>query len=193
MVAQVFSRYAPWDPGYQNLPLEKDVTLILTRVDATIFNEMHEFWRKRRPDITLLILSSKVINIIRQTLVDYRSRLCGWGRIRVVQVGIHPVLGGFPSTPPCSCAAKSTRTDSEPKWPKKVRTEGIKTFLTTITPAWRESLVLDAHSFESEKMLIEHLDRSKKITLCTSAGSKEDSVKKHRRGFIPVDAQCGKA
>ena len=108
--------YAPWDPGYQNLPLEKDVTLILTRVDATIFNEMHEFWRKRRPDITLLILSSKVINIIRQTLVDYRSRLCAAGvESAGGQVGTRPVLDGFPYTPPCSCAAKLTRTGLGPK------------------------------------------------------------------------------
>ena len=71
------------------------MTLILTRVDATIFNEMHEFWRKRRPDITLLILSSKD---------EYHSADVGRLSIevaavgvesRVVQVGITQFWVGF--------------------------------------------------------------------------------------------------
>jgi hypothetical protein len=39
----------------------------------------NEFWRKRRPDITLLMLNSRVVAIIRQVLLDYRARLCNAG------------------------------------------------------------------------------------------------------------------
>ena len=49
--------YAPWDPGYRNLPLEKSSTLIMSRVAVTVYNTMFEFWHNRRPDITLLLLS----------------------------------------------------------------------------------------------------------------------------------------
>jgi len=185
--------YAPWDPGYQNLPLEKDVTLILTRVDATIFNEMHEFWRKRRPDITLLILSSKVINIIRQTLVDYRSRLCA--------AGVESAGGQGGNTP--SSGWVSVYAAMQLCGQVNAYGFGTKSSNPTKDVAYHyytgmaaRKFGTDVHSFESEKMLIEHLDRDKKITLCTSANSELDSAsgkKQHRRGFMPVDAQCGKA
>ena len=187
--------YAPWDPGYQNLPLEKDVTLILTRVDATIFNEMHEFWRKRRPDITLLILSSKVINIIRQTLVDYRSRLCAAGVESAGGPG-----GNTPSSGWVSVYAAMQLCGKVNAYGFGTKVAGAEENGGTKEVSYHyytgmaaRKFGTDVHSFESEKMLIEHLDRSKKITLCTSAGSKEDANKKHRRGFMPVDAQCGKA
>ena len=187
--------YAPWDPGYQNLPLEKDVTLILTRVDATIFNEMHEFWRKRRPDITLLILSSKVINIIRQALVDYRSRLCAAGVESAGGPG-----GNTPSSGWVSVYAAMQLCGKVNAYGFGTKVDGARENGGTKEVSYHyytgmaaRKFGTDVHSFESEKMLIEHLDRSKKITLCTSAGSKEDANKKHRRGFMPVDAQCGKA
>ena len=187
--------YAPWDPGYQNLPLEKDVTLILTRVDATIFNEMHEFWRKRRPDITLLILSSKVINIIRQTLVDYRSRLCAAGVESAGGPGGNTPSSGWVSV---YAAMQLCGKVNAYGFGTKVAGAGENGASKEVSYHYYTGMAArkfgtDVHSFESEKMLIEHLDRSKKITLCTSAGSKEDSNKKHRRGFMPVDAQCGKA
>ena len=65
--------YAPWDPGFRNLPLEKGSTLIMSRVAVTVYNTMFEFWHSRRPDITLLLLSSRVVSIIRQLLIDYRG------------------------------------------------------------------------------------------------------------------------
>ena len=187
--------YAPWDPGYQNLPLEKDVTLILTRVDATIFNEMHEFWRKRRPDITLLILSSKVINIIRQTLVDYRSRLCAAGVESAGGPGGNTPSSGWVSV---YAAMQLCGKVNAYGFGTKVAGAGENGGTKEVSYHYYTGMAArkfgtDVHSFESEKMLIEHLDRSKKITLCTSAGSKEDANKKHRRGFMPVDAQCGKA
>ena len=187
--------YAPWDPGYQNLPLEKDVTLILTRVDATIFNEMHEFWRKRRPDITLLILSSKVINIIRQTLVDYRSRLCAAGVESAGGPGGNTPSSGWVSV---YAAMQLCGKVNAYGFGTKVAGAGENGASKEVSYHYYTGMAArkfgtDVHSFESEKMLIEHLDRSKKITLCTSAGSKEASNKKHRRGFMPVDAQCGKA
>ena len=49
--------YAPWDPGFEHLPLEPKSTLIMSRVAVTVYNTMFEFWRRRRPDITLLLLS----------------------------------------------------------------------------------------------------------------------------------------
>lgn len=78
--------YAPWDPGFEHLPLESQATLILSRVAVPIFNELYEFWRKRRPDITLLMLNSRVVAVIRQVLLDYRARLC--------QAGYGPFAGG---------------------------------------------------------------------------------------------------
>ena len=78
--------YAPWDPGFEHLPLEKDATLILSRVAVPIFNELYEFWRKRRPDITLLMLNSRVVAVIRQVLLEYRARLCN--------AGYGPFVGG---------------------------------------------------------------------------------------------------
>lgn len=55
-----------------DLPLEKGVTLVMSRSDGKSLNKLaHEMMRKRK-DVKLLIVSSRTITALRRNLVSYR-------------------------------------------------------------------------------------------------------------------------
>jgi len=175
--------YAPWDPGYEHLPLEPAATLILSRVAVPIFNELYEFWRKRRPDITLLMLNSRVVAVIRQVLLDYRARLCG--------AGFGPFAGG--NTPSSGWVAVYLATQLCAKVDvygfgvgevggKDVNYHYYQGFAA-------RKFGTDVHSFDSETHLITALSDAGMITLCAH---NESEARANRRGYTPAGMYCGR-
>ena len=76
-------------PTGQGLPLEEDLTLVVTRAKPKRFDEMVQYMRLARPDVNVLYLSSRVVTQARRLLVSYRTRLAS--------KGFGPYFGG--STP----------------------------------------------------------------------------------------------
>ena len=76
---------------YENmaLPLEQNVTILVSRTKGHTFDKMVDTMKKRRPDVRVLQLSSRVVSAARRLLVGYRVKLC--------QNGFGPYSGG--STP----------------------------------------------------------------------------------------------
>ena len=175
--------YAPWDPGYEHLPLEKDATLILSRVAVPIFNELYEFWRKRRPDITLLMLNSRVVAIIRQVLLDYRARLC--------KAGYGPFTGG--NTPSSGWVGVYLAT----QLCAKVNVYGFgvgEVGGKDVTYHYYQGYAArkfgtDVHSFDTETHLIKALSEAGKIKLCAH---NESEARLNRRGYTPAGMFCGR-
>eukprot|EP00191_Tetraselmis_sp_GSL018_P007325 CAMPEP_0177608348 /NCGR_PEP_ID=MMETSP0419_2-20121207/18423_1 /TAXON_ID=582737 /ORGANISM="Tetraselmis sp., Strain GSL018" /LENGTH=435 /DNA_ID=CAMNT_0019103031 /DNA_START=95 /DNA_END=1399 /DNA_ORIENTATION=- len=63
------------------LPLERGVTLIITRSTGKEFDRLAGFLQNYRPDVEVLYLSSRfVTGLVRKLLLSYRSRLCQSGR-----------------------------------------------------------------------------------------------------------------
>ena len=71
------------------LPLEDDVTLIVTRARPKAYDQMAQYLKTARSDVTALYLSSRVVGKARQLLLEYRQRL--------EERGFGPFYGG--STP----------------------------------------------------------------------------------------------
>ena len=71
------------------LPMERGLTVVVTRSTGRGFDKMHRTIYKYRPDVAILYLSSRVVTAARRLLVSYRVRLC--------QKGYGPYPGG--STP----------------------------------------------------------------------------------------------
>ncbi|KAK3272817.1 hypothetical protein CYMTET_18909 [Cymbomonas tetramitiformis] len=176
--------YAPWDPGFEHLPLEQKTTLIMSRVTVTVYNSMFEFWRKRRPDITLLLLSSRVVSVVRQVLTDYRARLC--------RAGYGPYLGG--NTPSSGymgvylalqmCGKVSTYGFGiNEVGGEKVSYHYYKGYAA-------RKFGTDVHTFEVETYIIEALQEMGYVKLCKHNYGEEQHA---RRGYMPEFHKCGVA
>ena len=76
-------------PTGQGLPLEEDLTLVVTRAKPKRFDEMAQYLRLARPDVNVLYLSSRVVTQARRLIVAWRTRLA--------ERGFGPYYGG--STP----------------------------------------------------------------------------------------------
>ena len=79
---------APGSRGI-GLPLEDNVTLVVTRAKPRAFSDMAELMKVTRPDVKSLYLSSRVVSQARRVLVGYR--------VRLDREGFGPYYGG--STP----------------------------------------------------------------------------------------------
>ncbi|KAK3267951.1 hypothetical protein CYMTET_23520, partial [Cymbomonas tetramitiformis] len=71
------------------LPMEKGLTLIISRTDGHQFEKLYRTIKAYRPDVNILYLSSRVVSAARRLLVAYRVKLC--------KAGFGPYSGG--STP----------------------------------------------------------------------------------------------
>jgi len=76
--------WMPWERNMKplspsELPLEKGVTLIITRFTNEESEKIIRFWDKRRKDVQILLLNSRVVSVVRQLLQLYRVRLCKAG------------------------------------------------------------------------------------------------------------------
>mmetsp|Transcript_17342 Transcript_17342/g.33383 ORF Transcript_17342/g.33383 Transcript_17342/m.33383 type:complete len:404 (+) Transcript_17342:152-1363(+) len=76
-------------PSPTELPMERGATIILTRFTREEAEQFTDFWDKKR-DISLLLLSSRVVSVVRQLLIQYRERMC--------QAGYGPYQGGTAPT-----------------------------------------------------------------------------------------------
>ena len=61
------------------MPLEKGVTLLLSRVTGAQFDDLGMSIHRQRRDVRLLLLSSHLISAARRLLAGYRDRLCKSG------------------------------------------------------------------------------------------------------------------
>eukprot|EP00899_Mesostigma_viride_P023403 jgi/Mesvir1/4247/Mv22215-RA.1 len=59
----------------EGLPLEPDVTLVVTRAKARAYDNLAQYLKMARSDVRVLYLSSRVISAARRLMVAYRLRL----------------------------------------------------------------------------------------------------------------------
>mmetsp|Transcript_30675 Transcript_30675/g.57767 ORF Transcript_30675/g.57767 Transcript_30675/m.57767 type:complete len:418 (+) Transcript_30675:254-1507(+) len=67
-------------------PLENGVTLVVSRIPGPMFEKLNKRMKAERPDVSVLYLSSHVINLARAIMTAYRIKLC--------DAGHGPFLGG---------------------------------------------------------------------------------------------------
>mmetsp|Transcript_9634 Transcript_9634/g.19981 ORF Transcript_9634/g.19981 Transcript_9634/m.19981 type:complete len:384 (-) Transcript_9634:310-1461(-) len=176
--------YAPWDPGYEHLPLEQKSTLIMSRVAVTVYNSMFEFWRRRRPDITLLLLSSRVVSIIRQVLMDYRTRLC--------RAGYGPYMGGnTPSSGYVGVYLAMQMCGKVAVYGFGINEVGGEKVSYHYYKGYAARKVgTEVHAFDVETFLIEALQEMGYVKLCKHSYGE---AQKARRGYTPEFHSCGVA
>uniref|UniRef100_A0A061SFE5 Cmp-n-acetylneuraminate-beta-galactosamide-alpha--sialyltransferase 1 n=1 Tax=Tetraselmis sp. GSL018 TaxID=582737 RepID=A0A061SFE5_9CHLO len=64
----------------KNLPLETGTWLLLSRTDGHVFEKLATFLEVNRPDVRVLMLTSRVVAMARRLLLSYRIRLCAAGQ-----------------------------------------------------------------------------------------------------------------
>eukprot|EP00898_Chlorokybus_atmophyticus_P000592 jgi/Chlat1/1533/Chrsp122S01809 len=69
------NKYADVHFVEEGLPLEQEVTLIVTRSTARAYDRLACYLAEARPDVRALFLSSRVIGAARRLLVAYRTKL----------------------------------------------------------------------------------------------------------------------
>lgn len=73
-------RGAPWAKKSEEIPLEHGATLVFTRFEPAHFVDMVDFLASHgRKDITVLMLSSRVVSMVHLLEAHYRNRLCRQG------------------------------------------------------------------------------------------------------------------
>ena len=74
------NRYAKYGTGRnRDLPLEENLTILVSRTNGEAFDRIFERMRKRRPDVTVLQLNSRIVSAARRALTKYRIKLCQHG------------------------------------------------------------------------------------------------------------------
>lgn len=141
-----------------NLPLEKNVTIIVSRTTGHSFDKIVDTIKKKRPDVRVLQLSSRIVSAARRLLVRYRVKLC--------QNGYGPYSGG--STPSSGfVAVYYLRTIC-----KRVTLYGLGTvnipdvpyhYFTGVGSRKKGNSV---HSFDSESALLDALAWENKVEQC---------------------------
>mmetsp|Transcript_22042 Transcript_22042/g.61174 ORF Transcript_22042/g.61174 Transcript_22042/m.61174 type:complete len:654 (+) Transcript_22042:72-2033(+) len=63
-----------------SLPLEQNTWLLLSRTDGHLFDKLAASMQASRPDVRVLMLTSRVVTMARRALLAYRIRLCKSGR-----------------------------------------------------------------------------------------------------------------
>ncbi|UPQ99836.1 sialyltransferase [Chloropicon primus] len=140
------------------LPLENDVTLIVSRTTGHAFDKIVKTMKQKRPDVKVLQLSSRVVSAARRLLVRYRVKLC--------KDGYGPYSGG--STPSSGfVAVYFLRTIC-----KRVTLYGLGTvnipdvpyhYFTGVGSRQKGNSV---HSFDSESATLDALAFEDKIEQC---------------------------
>eukprot|EP00873_Tetraselmis_striata_P043997 jgi/Tetstr1/464261/TSEL_009065.t1 len=64
----------------QGLPMERSVSLVITRSTGKEFDRLTRYLKNYRVDVSVLYLSSRVVSMVRALLLAYRVRLCASGR-----------------------------------------------------------------------------------------------------------------
>jgi len=156
----------------------------MSRVAVTVYNSMFEFWRRRRPDITLLLLSSRVVSIIRQVLMDYRARLChsGYGPYLGGNTPSSGYVGVYLAMQMCAKVAVYGFGINEVGG-KEVSYHYYKGYAA-------RKFGTEVHAFDVETYIMESLHSMGYVKLCKHSSNEEVKAK---RGYTPEFHNCGVA
>ena len=85
------NRYAS-DKYFGKLPLERNLTLMVSRTGGDVYDNIVQYMAKKRPDVKVLLINSRMVSKARALLKQYRIRLCkaGYGGYKG---GISPTSG----------------------------------------------------------------------------------------------------
>ena len=83
------NRYAS-DKYWRKLPLERNLTLMVSRTGGDVYDNIVQYMAKKRPDVKVLLINSRMVSKARALLKQYRIRLC--------KAGYGPYKGGISPT-----------------------------------------------------------------------------------------------
>eukprot|EP00873_Tetraselmis_striata_P005607 jgi/Tetstr1/425871/TSEL_016246.t1 len=162
------------------MPLEKGLTLLLTRVTGAQFDEMAQtLLRLGRRDVRMLLLSSRVVSAARRLLAGYRDRLC--------KAGYGPYQGG--STPSSGFVSVYLLLQLCQKvtlygfGSKDDNGKNLKYHYYHGFGARKFGTVREdgspVHSWETEAEVLDALSRHDRITICRAAKSNSTASRRH--------------
>lgn len=153
----------------QGLPLETGVTLVVTRAQPKSYDSIAEMLKKRRPDVKLLYLSSRIISSARRLLSAFREEL-ETGRdgetFRKIPGGNTP-SSGFVGVYTLMQACKNVTVYGFGLDNSAGRAQDYHYF-HVLSPAHnkKKNSMNPTHSFDNEKLLLRSLAEDKRITFC---------------------------
>jgi len=173
-------RFLEGGPWHEDLPLEREVTIIVTRARPHAYDAMAQYMSRARVDVRMLYLSSRVIHYARQLLLQYRGRLD--------EVGRGPYFGGdTPSSGYVAVYMLMLLCDHVTTYGFGLESENGRNqeyhYFHLYSPAHskKKNSMNRTHSFEVEKELLRALEKAGYITLCSyNPGKKNDN---HRCGL----------
>ena len=161
------------------LPLENQVTLVVTRAKPKAYDDMVQYLKKQRGDVHVLYLSSRVISAARRAIEEYRGRLerAGYRRILGGNTPSSGFAGAFLLLKACKqVTLYGFGLDAEDGQEQQYH------YFHLFSPAHskkKNSMNL-THSFDTERFLFRALADGNRVTFC---------------GFVPGDRkhnrQCG--
>jgi len=163
-----------------SMPLDKGLTLLLTRVTGAQFDEMAQtILRLKRADVRVLLVSSRVVSAARRLLAGYRDRLC--------KAGYGPFQGG--STPSSGFVSVYLMLQlcrrvtlygfgSKDDTGRKIKYHYYTGFGSRHFGTVRED-GSPVHSWEAETEVLEALSRHDQITICRAAKSNTTASRQH--------------
>jgi len=152
--------YMPWE-GLElkpipptELPLEHGSTMILTRYTPEEAEQIVKFWERKRPDVTVMLLNSRLVSVVRQLLQGYRVRLCkaGYGPFEGGTVPSSGLVGAYMLSQMCrSVTAYGFGVAGEAQGKRATAYHYYKTWGSRPTGNF------EAHSFDAELALMNKL------------------------------------
>lgn len=170
------------------LPLEEDVTLVVTRARPKAYDAMAQYLKMARSDVTALYLSSRVVGRARQLLLDYRRKL--------EDRGFGPFYGG--STPSSGFVGvylllQMCGTVTVYGFGLDDETSGAKHayhyfYLFSPSHSRKKNSMNRTHSFDLERALLRALVDAGIITFCAPKVSTDYNPSKED---LASNRQCG--
>ena len=169
-----------WTRTYRNrkgvkhgeiLPMEQDITLIVTRANTQEFELLQDYVIETRPDVKLLYMSSRATSMAQPLLAGYREKLCeaGYGPYRGLLVPssgyviIYFLMNLCDSVSVYGFGVKDIK-DGPQNYPYHYY-KGVG----------MRKVGDDVHSFDSEEMLLKQLGREDVIKFCMYRSPKNDT------------------
>ncbi|QDZ21981.1 sialyltransferase [Chloropicon primus] len=175
-------KYGDGSPSLQGLPLETGVTMVATRAHPRLYESLAEMLKKKRPDVKLLYLSSRVISSARNLLVAFRRKLVedeageyekipGGNTPSSGLVGVYALLQACRTLDVYGFGLDDSAGDAQ----------GYHYF-DILSPAHgkRKDSMNPTHSFDTEKLLLRSLQAGGALNLCEA-----------RRGDRKARRECG--
>ena len=169
-----------WTRTYRNsrgmkhgevLPMEKDITFIVTRANTQEFELLQDYLSETRPDVQLLYMSSRATSMAQPLLAGYREKLC--------EAGHGPYQGLLvPSSGYVIIYFLMNLCDSVSVYDFGVKPikDGPQAYpYHYYTGVGSRKVGDNVHSFDSEEMLLKQLGREGKIEFCMYRSPKNDT------------------